>query len=160
MLRSAAHAGASIADARTNANAAVLAHSDFFIPSLNRTLPALARTDTRAPNGLALQEQIRAPPTGVHQLAGFKSRFPESVAPTPQPSHSRRFFSQSSKYLRAIARSLSLAWASAFVYMSVIQASSGLAASLATMSQNNPSAAWRDTSSPLNSMLPSRACAR
>jgi hypothetical protein len=35
MLRSAANAGASIADARTNANAAVLAHSDFFILSLN-----------------------------------------------------------------------------------------------------------------------------
>src|SRR6516225_6718464 len=85
MLRSAAKAGASIADARTNANAAVLAHSDCFIPSLNQTLPALARTDTRAPNGLAWHEQIRAPPMGVHQPAGFKSRFPESVAPAPQP---------------------------------------------------------------------------
>src|SRR5262245_13991081 len=64
-------------------------------------------------------------------------------------SHSRRFFSQSSRYLRAITRSLSLACASALVYMSVIHASSGPAASLATMSQNNPRAAWRDTSSPL-----------
>src|SRR5262249_1116892 len=84
MLRSAAHAGASIADARTNANTAVLAHSDFSILTLNRTLPALAREDTPPPTGLALLEQIRAPPTGAHELAGFKSRFPGSVAPAPQ----------------------------------------------------------------------------
>src|SRR6476469_1497366 len=75
-------------------------------------------------------------------------------------SHSRRLFSQSSKYLRAIARSASSACASALVYMSVIHVSSGFAPSLATMSQNSPSAAWRDTSSPLKSMLPSSACAR
>src|SRR5262249_4401910 len=82
------------------------------------------------------------------------------LALTKAQDHSWRFFSQSSKYLCATARSCSLAWASALVYMLVIHASSGLAASLATMSQNNPSAAWRETSSPLNSMPPSNACAR
>src|SRR5262249_34313406 len=64
MLRSAAHAGASIADARTNANAAVLAHSDFFIPNLNQTLPALAATDTCAPNGPGLARTDTRAPNG------------------------------------------------------------------------------------------------
>ena len=63
------------------------------------------------------------------------------LALTKAQVHSRRFFSQSSKYLCATARSVSLAWASALVYMSVIHVSSGLAASLATISQNSPSAA-------------------
>jgi hypothetical protein len=40
MLRSAASAGASLADAETNANAAVLTHSVFFIPNLDATHPA------------------------------------------------------------------------------------------------------------------------
>src|SRR5262249_44020133 len=71
MLRSAANAGASIADARTNANAAVLAHSEFFILGPTRRFPHW-------------HEEIRAPRTGVHELAGFKSRFPESVALAPQ----------------------------------------------------------------------------
>ena len=50
-----------------------------------------------------------------------------------------------------------VACASALLYMSVIQVSSGPAASLATMSQNRPSAGCRETSSPLNSMPPSSA---
>src|SRR5215831_4939028 len=73
MLRSAANAGASIADARTNANAAVLAHSDFFVPSLNQTLPALARTETRAPNGPA--NRYARPQRGSISLQGSKADF-------------------------------------------------------------------------------------
>src|SRR6516164_7589533 len=75
MLRSAAHAGASIADARTNANAAVLAHSDFFIPSLNRTLPALARTDTRAPTVSRCRNRYARPQRGSISLQGSKADF-------------------------------------------------------------------------------------
>jgi hypothetical protein len=41
MLRSAASAGASLADAETSANAAVLTHSVLFIPNLDATHPAL-----------------------------------------------------------------------------------------------------------------------
>src|SRR6266540_4992380 len=49
MLRSAATAGASLADAETNANAAVLAHSVLFIPNLDATHPALENRHRRAP---------------------------------------------------------------------------------------------------------------
>src|SRR5207237_2384371 len=48
MFRSAAPAGASSADAATNANAAVLAHSDVLIARLNATHPALAQRNRRA----------------------------------------------------------------------------------------------------------------
>src|SRR5262249_3353579 len=102
-------------------------------------------------------EQIRAPRTGVHELGRVPKQISGKCGAGATDSHSRRFFSQSSKYLRAIARSLSLAWASAFVYMSVIQASSGLAASLATMSQNSPSAAWREQTLPFSKNLPAKA---
>src|ERR671930_1555734 len=51
MLRSAAVAGAGSADAATNANAAVLAHSEVFIPNLNSTRSALAVRHRRAPAG-------------------------------------------------------------------------------------------------------------
>src|ERR1700757_906621 len=136
MLRSAAPAGVSPADAATNTNAAVLAHSDVLIARLNATHPALAQRNRR--------ERPRGPSTrwSAERISG-------ECGANATDAHSRRFFSQSSRYLRAVARSLSLAWASALVYMSVIQVSSGPAASLATMSQNRPSAAWRDTSSPL-----------
>src|SRR5262249_57696359 len=73
MLRSAANAGASIADARPNATAAVLAHRDFFVPSLNQTLPALARTETRAPNGPA--NRYARPQRGSISLQGSKADF-------------------------------------------------------------------------------------
>src|SRR5213080_3957872 len=48
MFRSAAPTGASPADAATNANAAVLAHSDVLIARLNATHPALAQRNRRA----------------------------------------------------------------------------------------------------------------
>src|SRR5262245_36083685 len=146
MLRSAATAGARLADAKTNANAAVLAHSVLFIPDLDATHPALEDRNRRAPaRGLSDGDDGQ-------QIFG-------TCGADATGTHSRRFFSQSSRYLWAMARSPSLAWASALVYMSVIHVSSGPAASFATMSQNNPSAAWRETSSPLNSMPPSSACA-
>src|SRR6266540_4718573 len=71
MLRSAATAGASLADAETNANAAVLAHSVLFIPNLDATHPALENRHRRAPaRGLS--------------TAGLRGRFPGTVARTPQ----------------------------------------------------------------------------
>src|SRR5215468_2414060 len=71
ILRSVAQAGASPADAATNANAAVLAHSDVLIARLNARHPALAQRNRR--------ERPR-----VHQLGGALSRFRRSVARTPQ----------------------------------------------------------------------------
>src|SRR5258708_19220594 len=119
----------------------MLAHSDVIIARLNATHLALEERDRLAgPGGPSARER-------GEQISG-------ECGANATDSHSRRFFSQSSRYLRAMARSLSLAWASALVYISVIQASSGPAASLATMSQNRPSAACPDTSSPLYTMPP------
>src|ERR687887_2197955 len=72
MLRSAASAGASLADAETNANAAVLAHSVLFIPNLDATHPALEN------------RHRRTPARGVYQRAALRGRFPGPVARTPQ----------------------------------------------------------------------------
>src|SRR5262249_61616277 len=90
--------GARPADAATNANAAVLAHSDVLIARLNARHPALAQRNRR--------ERPRGPSTrwGAKQIS-------EKCGANATDAHSRRFFSQSSRYLRAIARSLSLAWA-------------------------------------------------
>src|SRR5438874_12963113 len=112
MFRSAAPPGASPADAATNANAAVLAHSDVLIARLSATHPALAHRNRRA----------RPPGPSTRWRA---ERISGECGANATDAHSRRFFSQSSRYLRAMARSLSLAWASALVYMAVIQASYG-----------------------------------
>src|SRR5262249_50732485 len=151
ILRSAARARAGSAGASTEAHAAVLAHSDILIPN---TYPALSG---RIP---LLGKRHRRTPPGGPSTHAEAVQISEECGANATDSHSRRLFSQSSRYLRAMARSVSLACASALVYTSVIQVSSGVAASLAMMSQNSPSAAWRETSSPLNSMLPSSACAR
>src|SRR5215510_1725218 len=98
MLRSAATAGASPADAETNANAAVLTHSDVLIPTLNATHPALAKTD-------------RLPPAGGPSKRSAVEQIPGRCGASATDPHSRRLFSQSSRYLRAITRSLSLACA-------------------------------------------------
>src|SRR5260370_19488782 len=128
ILRSAARAGADPPDAATNPRAAVLGPSDVLIARLNATHLALAQRDRRArPRGPSTRER-------GEQISG-------ECGANATDSHSRRFFSQSSRYLRAMARSLSLAWASPLLYISVIQASSGPAASLATMNHNRPTAA-------------------
>src|SRR2546429_8483922 len=111
MLRSAATAGASLADAETNANAAVLAHSVLFIPNLDATHPALENRHRRAPaRGLSTGGTAR-------QISG-------NCGANATGAHSRRFFSHSSQYLWGLAGPPSLGRGSALVLLSVIHRSS------------------------------------
>src|SRR5262249_57116542 len=81
ILRSAARAGASPADAATNANAAVLAHSDVLIARLNARHPALAQRNRR--------ERPRGPSTrwGAEQISEkvWRERHRCSLATIFQP---------------------------------------------------------------------------
>src|SRR5262245_18811349 len=88
MLRSAATAGASLADAEINANAAVLAHSVLFIPDLDATHPALANTHRRAlSRGLSLavlRGGFSGPVARTPQaltLGGFSANLPSTCGP-------------------------------------------------------------------------------
>src|SRR5262249_62059239 len=70
------------------------------------------------------RKEIGASGLGVHQLGGGAEQISGGCGANATDAHSRRFFWQSSRYLRARVRSLSLASASALVYLSVIQVSS------------------------------------
>src|SRR2546430_16951581 len=96
MLRSSPPAGASLADAETNANAAVLAHSVLFIPNLDATHPALENRHRRAP--------ARGLSTG-----GTALRISWNWGANAPGAHSLRFFSHSSNDLRAVVPSPAVA---------------------------------------------------
>src|SRR5262245_10358276 len=105
MLRSAAMAGAGSADAATNANAAVLAHSEVLIPNLNSTDFALAATHRRGPAGGPSTGEAGQQIFGECGASATEFHLPHSGRAANDQSyglgqsHSRRLFSQSSRYL-------------------------------------------------------------